>query len=57
MTPPLARRCVAEGVGTWLYSTAPMLGMVVGMRLYDSLRAADAGDPIAGVIVGTEGRL
>jgi len=57
MTPPLARRCVAEGVGTWRNSTAPMLGMVVGMRLYDSLRPADAGDPIAGVIVGTEGRL
>ena len=41
----------------WLYWIAPITGMVVGMRLYDLLRPADAGDPISGVIVGTEGRL
>jgi aquaporin Z len=38
----------------WLYWAAPVLGMVVAMRTYDSLRGGSAGVP-AGTLVGTEG--
>jgi len=44
--------------GHWLYWLAPVLGMVLAMRLYDQLRPAGADrDAPARVPTGTEGPL
>jgi MIP family channel proteins len=47
---------VAGGIWTvhWLYWVAPVLGMVLGMRSYDALRAA-AALPSPHTLTGTEG--
>jgi len=48
---------IASGVWTahWLYWLAPILGMIVGMRLYEVLRPARAADGVASQTTGTEG--
>jgi len=44
--------------GHWLYWFAPVLGMVLAMRLYDQLRPSSGdGDGAARVLTGTEGPL
>lgn len=48
---------VASGIWTahWLYWLAPVLGMLVSMRLYDALRRVGAAPSAEQVAVGTEG--
>jgi MIP family channel proteins len=41
----------------WLYWVAPILGMVVGMRVYDLLRTSTAPSVPADALTGTEGRV
>ena len=41
----------------WLYWLAPVLGMVVAMRLYEALRTASAPPAARGGLTGTEGPL
>jgi MIP family channel proteins len=50
---------VASGNWTahWLYWAAPTLGMLMGMRLYNALRSAQASEPNSRVPLGTEGPL
>jgi MIP family channel proteins len=50
---------VASGNWTahWLYWAAPTFGMLMGMRLYDSLRSAQTGESNSRVPLGTEGPL
>ena len=48
---------VASGVWTahWLYWIAPILGMVLAMRLYDQLRPTVASDGVPSSLFGVEG--
>ena len=47
---------VVGGIWTshWLYWIAPTIGMILGMRLYATMRAT-AGDPADETVLGTEG--
>ena len=50
---------LASGIWTahWLYWLAPILGMVLAMRLYDYLRPASAAHLVPARVLGVEGSL